>query len=51
VFVTLRGDVRNKKDRQKLHEQISALPGLCGSMTKWNSETHWRPCPAETKSY
>ena len=49
--VTLRGDVRNKKDRQKLHDQIAALPGVVRVDDQMEFRNPLETIPGETKSY
>jgi osmotically-inducible protein OsmY len=49
--VTLRGDVRNKKDRQKLHDQIAALPGVVRVDDQMEFRNPLETVPGETKSY
>jgi len=49
--VTLRGDVRNKKDRQKLHDQIAALPGVVRVDDQMEFRNPLETIPGESKSY
>jgi osmotically-inducible protein OsmY len=49
--VTLRGGVRNEKDRRKLIEQISALPGVQRVDDQMELKNPLGIGPGETKSY
>ena len=49
--VTLRGDVRNKKDRQRLHDQIAALPGVVRVDDQMDFRNPLETIHGETKSY
>ena len=41
--VTLRGDVRNKKDREKLRNEIAALPGVQRVDDQMEFNNHFPP--------
>jgi hypothetical protein len=49
--VTLRGDVRNKKDRQRLHEEIARLPGVQRVDDEMEMKNPLENVPGETRNY
>lgn len=49
--VTLRGSVRNEKDRQRLHDEISRLPGVKGINDQMEKKNPLGIMSGESKSY
>lgn len=49
--VTLRGDVRNKKDRERLRDEIASLPGVRRVDDQMDFKNPLGIGPGETKNY